>query len=279
MTQPQTPISRTVSTAQVAQAQVARIEDQSIVLRRRAFLGAALAAPLAAAASKLAFDELLGHEARAAAPSGPHKLPPLPYSYSALNPTIDTLTMRTHHGKHHAKYVEELNKVVATLPQEMRAMSPQALLMNLNRVPEAARDKVRNNGGGHVNHSMFWQIMSPNGGGAPTGEAAQAIRNSFGSFEKFKTAFNDAGAKRFGSGWAWLVADRSGAMRVISTPNQDNPIMMGLFPILGNDVWEHAYYLKYKNKRPDYLKAWWNVVNWNEVNSRIRYMNTQWRRA
>jgi Fe-Mn family superoxide dismutase len=143
------------------------------------------------------------------------------------------------------------------------------VLRRLNEVPEGARTAVRNNGGGHCNHSMFWQIMTPNGGGEPTGEIASAINAKFGSFEKFKTAFNDAGAKRFGSGWAWLVADRNGNLEVTSTANQDSPLSEGLYPVLGNDVWEHAYYLKYQNRRPEYLNAWWNVVNWNEINKRF----------
>jgi Fe-Mn family superoxide dismutase len=204
------------------------------------------------------------------------QLPPLPYSYSALNPYIDTRTMRLHHDKHHAKYVDELNKVVAATPS-LRGKTPQSLIMSLSSVPSNVRDRVRNNAGGHVNHTMFWQIMSPNGGGQPTGQIGQVIKNSFGSFENFKHRFNEAGAKRFGSGWVWLVMNQ-GRYEIISTPNQDNPLMNGMFPILGNDVWEHAYYLKYQNRRPEYLQAWWNVVNWNAVNSRLRYMNSEWSR-
>jgi Fe-Mn family superoxide dismutase len=204
------------------------------------------------------------------------KLPPLPYSYSALNETIDTRTMRLHHDKHHATYVKNLNEVIKATPA-LQNKTPQALIMSLPSVPENVRDKVRNNAGGHVNHTMFWQIMSPNGGGQPTGTIGQVIRSTFGSFDNFKTRFNDAGAKRFGSGWVWLVMNK-GRYEIISTPNQDNPLMMGMFPIMGNDVWEHAYYLKYQNRRPEYLKAWWNVVNWNEINHRLRYMGSEWNR-
>ena len=197
----------------------------------------------------------------------PYKLPPLPYSYGALNRAIDERTMRLHHDKHHQKYVDELNKAVAT-QATLRNRTPQELIRNLDGVPTSIRNAVRNNGGGHVNHSMFWQIMSPRGGGAPTGAIAHAINAQFGSFARFQNLFNDAGVKRFGSGWVWLVRD-GGKLKIISTPNQDNPLMMGMFPIMGNDVWEHAYYLRYQNRRADYLKAWWNVVNWNEINRRF----------
>ena len=194
------------------------------------------------------------------------ELPPLPYAYDALEKSIDTQTMQLHHDKHHATYVNNLNAALkdhpfATLPVE-------EVVARLNEVPEAVRIAVRNNGGGHANHSMFWQIMSPNGGGTPGGTLGSAINAKFGSFDAFKTAFNDAGVKRFGSGWAWLVLDRTGSLQVISTANQDNPLTDGLFPILGNDVWEHAYYLRYQNRRPDYLAAWWNVVNWPEIEKR-----------
>ena len=245
--------------------------DSEPSLSRRTLLRAALCAPIALAASRV-----IVAPAQAAEMSGPHKLPPLPYAASALNPTIDTLTMRTHHDKHHAKYVDELNKALRGAPAQFRTMSPQGLLQNLDKMPQPLRDKVRNNAGGHVNHTMFWAIMSPDGGGRPTGEIAQAINSKFGSFDKFRAQFEDAGAKRFGSGWVWLAADRSGAMKIISTPNQDNPLLLNHYPIMGNDVWEHAYYLKYKNKRPDYLKAWWNVTNWDAINSRLRWMNANW---
>jgi Fe-Mn family superoxide dismutase len=194
------------------------------------------------------------------------EVPPLPYDYSALEPYIDTQTMQLHHDKHHATYVTNLNN--ALKGHEFENLSVEEVIVRLNEVPESARTAVRNNGGGHINHSMFWQIMGPNAGGAPTGELAAAIDSAFGSFDALKTAFNDAGAKRFGSGWAWLVLDKSGKLQVTSTANQDNPLIDGLYPILGNDVWEHAYYLKYQNRRPEYLGAWWNVVNWTEVNKR-----------
>jgi Fe-Mn family superoxide dismutase len=212
---------------------------------RRALLRAAFAAPIALAAARLAapglFESAAGAQAMkpATQKDGPHQLPPLPYSYGALNEAIDARTMRTHHGKHHRKYVDDLNLALPRLPAAMRTMTPQALLQNLSSIgDESLRDKVRNNAGGHVNHSMFWAIMSPSGGGAPTGEAARAINGAYGSFDRFKAAFNSAGLKRFGSGWVWLVADKRGAMKIITTPNQDNPLLMGLFPVMGNDVWE-----------------------------------------
>ncbi|EFH87378.1 superoxide dismutase [Ktedonobacter racemifer] len=194
------------------------------------------------------------------------ELPPLPYDYKALEPYIDTQTMQLHHDKHHATYVTNLNN--ALQGHEFANLPVDEVLRRINEVPESARTAVRNNGGGHSNHTMFWQIMGPNAGGQPTGEIANAINAKFGSFDNFKNAFNDAGAKRFGSGWAWLVIDRNGNLEVISTANQDSPLMESLFPVMGNDVWEHAYYLKYQNRRPEYLNAWWNVVNWNEVNKR-----------
>src|SRR6266487_5621348 len=195
------------------------------------------------------------------------ELPPLPYAYDALEPYIDAQTMQLHHDKHHATYVTNLNN--ALQGHEYANLPIEQVIRRLNEVPESARTAVRNNGGGHINHSMFWQIMKPNGGGAPTGDIADAINSTFGSFDAFQTAFNDAGAKRFGSGWAWLVLDRGGKLHVTSTANQDSPFTEGFYPILGNDVWEHAYYLKYQNRRPDYLKAWWNVVNWDEINKRF----------
>ncbi|AFZ19510.1 superoxide dismutase [Allocoleopsis franciscana] len=195
------------------------------------------------------------------------KLPPLPYAYNALEPHIDEATMQFHHDKHHAAYVKNLNDAVNKYPQ-LKGKSPEDLLRNLSSVPEDIRTTVRNNGGGHVNHTMFWEIMGPNGGGEPKGAIAKAITDSFGSFDKFKQQFNEAGTKRFGSGWAWLVRSKDGKLQVMSTANQDSPLMEGSFPIMGNDVWEHAYYLKYQNKRADYLTAWWNVINWDEVNKR-----------
>ncbi|HEY0733836.1 MAG TPA: superoxide dismutase [Herpetosiphonaceae bacterium] len=196
-----------------------------------------------------------------------HELPPLPYDYAALEPHIDSQTMTIHHDKHHAAYVNNLNAALEKYP-ELQSQSAEDLIRDLNSVPEDIRTAVRNNGGGHVNHTMFWQIMGPNGGGEPTGALADAINDSFGSFEDFKKQFNDAGTKRFGSGWVWLVRGSDGKLSITSTANQDNPISEGNTPILGNDVWEHAYYLKYQNRRPDYLQAWWNVVNWEEVSKR-----------
>jgi superoxide dismutase, Fe-Mn family len=193
-----------------------------------------------------------------------HELPTLPYDYAALEPYIDEQTMHLHHDKHHATYVTNLNNALKD-QSAYASLSAEDLVSRLNEVPEAIRAAVRNNGGGHVNHTMFWQIMKPQGGGEPTGALASAIQSAFGSFDAFKTAFNDAGVKRFGSGWAWLVLDKSGKLSVTSTANQDNPLTDGLFPVMGNDVWEHAYYLKYQNRRPEYLNAWWNVVNWAEV--------------
>ena len=199
----------------------------------------------------------------------PHELPPLTYDFSALEPHIDAQTMQIHHDKHHAAYVNNLNAAL----DKHSALSDRSLediIKELADVPEDIRTAVRNNGGGHINHSMFWKIMGPNGGGEPTGPIASAISETFGSFEEFKTQFNDAGVKRFGSGWVWLIKSKAGKLEITSTPNQDNPMMEGHYPILGNDVWEHAYYLKYQNRRPDYLSAWWNVVNWDEVNKRFQ---------
>jgi Fe-Mn family superoxide dismutase len=195
------------------------------------------------------------------------ELPPLPYDYAALEPTIDEATMKLHHDKHHQAYVTNLNGAVEKHP-ELGQKTPEELIKNLDSVPEDVRTVVRNNGGGHVNHTMFWQIMAPKGGGNPTGNIAAQIQADFSGFEDFKKAFNDATAKQFGSGWGWLVW-KDGKLAITTTPNQDNPLSQGLYPILGNDVWEHAYYLKYNNRRPDYLAAWWNVVNWAEVNKRF----------
>jgi len=197
------------------------------------------------------------------------EVPPLPYDYNALEPYIDTQTMQLHHDKHHAAYVNNLNAALQNAPQ-LASLAIDDLIRRISDVPESIRTAVRNNGGGHLNHSMFWQIMTPNGGGAPSGELGNAINSTFGSFDQFKAAFNDAGVKRFGSGWAWLILDASGKLQVISTANQDSPLIDGNYPIMGNDVWEHAYYLKYQNRRPDYLNAWWNVVNWNEREKRYQ---------
>jgi len=198
----------------------------------------------------------------------PHSLPPLPYDYNALEPHIDEQTMRIHHDKHHAAYVNNLNLALEKHP-ELQNKSVDDLVKHINTVPEDIRGAVRNNGGGHVNHTMFWEIMGHGKGGAPTGPIGDAIKSTFGDFEKFRTQLNDAGAKRFGSGWAWLL-DVGGKLVIESTANQDSPLMEGKKPILGVDVWEHAYYLKYQNRRPDYLAAWWNVVNWDAVNKRFK---------
>ena len=197
-----------------------------------------------------------------------HTLPPLPYDKAALEPHIDAQTMEIHHGRHHNAYVTNLNNAIAG-KADLESLSIDDLVKNLAKVPEDIRTAVRNNGGGHWNHTFFWNIMAPNAGGAPSGDLAAAINAAFGSFDAFKEAFAKAGVGRFGSGWAWLVK-KDGKLAITSTPNQDNPLMDGSgTPVLGLDVWEHAYYLKYQNKRPDYIGAWWNVVNWNAVAERF----------
>ena len=198
----------------------------------------------------------------------PFSLPPLPYDYTALEPHVDEQTMRIHHDKHHAAYVNNLN---AALEGEtaLQGLSIEQLLRDLSKVPEAKRTAVRNNGGGHYNHTMFWESMAPGGGMAPEGALAAAIEKAFGSFDAFKEQFNTACVGRFGSGWGWLVRSADGGLAIESTPNQDAPLMEGKHAILGCDVWEHAYYLKYQNRRPDYLAAWWNVVNWDAVAKRL----------
>jgi Fe-Mn family superoxide dismutase len=196
-----------------------------------------------------------------------HTLPPLPYAATALEPHIDALTMTIHHGKHHNAYVTNLNAAIEKAP-ELGNWTLGDLCRNIAQVPEAVRTAVRNNGGGHWNHSLFWELMAPNAGGEPTGDVGAAIAKGWGDFAKFRDAFKAAGTGRFGSGWAWLVAGRDGALTIESTPNQDNPLMEGKHAVLGLDVWEHAYYLKYQNRRPDYIDAWWNVVNWAEVAKR-----------
>ncbi len=198
----------------------------------------------------------------------PFTLPPLPYAPDALEPHIDKMTMEIHHGKHHATYVTNLNKALESAPDLANKPIEELLANNLSAVPENIRTAVRNNGGGHANHSMFWQIMGPHSGGAPSGQAADAIKSTFGSFDTFKEKLNAAGLGRFGSGWAWLVK-KGGGLEITSTPNQDSPLMEGLHPIMGVDVWEHAYYLKYQNRRADYLAAWWNVLNWNAIAERF----------
>ena len=195
------------------------------------------------------------------------EVPALPYAYDALEPHIDETTMHLHHDKHHQAYVTNLNAAIDKHP-ELASHSPEDLVKNLATIPEDIKAAVRNNGGGHVNHTMFWENMAPNAGGEPTGALAEAITSTFGSFEAFKTQFNDAGVKRFGSGWAWLVKGADGKLAITSTANQDNPLTDGQTPLLGNDVWEHAYYLKYQNRRPEYLAAWWNTVNWPAVAKR-----------
>jgi Fe-Mn family superoxide dismutase len=195
----------------------------------------------------------------------PYELPPLPYAHNALEPFIDELTMQIHHGKHHQAYITNLNAALDKHPA-LQGKPIDELIANLEAIPEDIRTAVRNNGGGHANHSLFWTLMAPNAGGAPTGAVAEAINAKFGSFDAFKEAFGKAGVGRFGSGWAWLIKSGSG-VEIVSTPNQDSPVMEGKTPVLGIDVWEHAYYLKYQNKRPDYIAAWWNVVNWDAVNA------------
>jgi superoxide dismutase, Fe-Mn family len=197
-----------------------------------------------------------------------HEVPPLPYDYNALEPHIDEQTMRIHHDKHHAAYVNNLNAALEKHP-DLQQKSVEDLIKGINTVPEEIRTAVRNNGGGHMNHTMFWEIMGPQAGGPPTGAVGDAIKSSFGSFETFKEQFAKAATGRFGSGWAWLI-DAGGKLVIESTANQDSPLMEGKKPILGLDVWEHAYYLKYQNRRPDYITAWWNTVNWNAITRRFK---------
>jgi Fe-Mn family superoxide dismutase len=198
----------------------------------------------------------------------PFTLPALPYAPDALEPTIDKMTMEIHHGKHHQAYITNLNKALESAPELAGKTIEELLANNCGIVPDAIKTAVRNNGGGHINHSMFWTIMGPGAGGAPVGHLASAITGAFGSFDTFKEKFAAAGATRFGSGWAWLLKTGSG-VEIISTANQDSPVMEGKFPVIGLDVWEHAYYLKYQNRRPDYIGAWWNVVNWAEAEKRF----------
>ena len=195
-------------------------------------------------------------------------LPPLPYDFAALEPHIDARTMEIHHGKHHQTYVNNLNAAIEKAP-ELAGKSLDDLMRGVNSLPEAVRTPIRNNGGGHWNHSMFWQIMAPKAGGEPGGNLGAAIKSAFGDFAKFREQFSAAGVGRFGSGWAWLI-NSGGKLSITSTPNQDNPLMEGQKAVMGLDVWEHAYYLKYQNRRPDYISAWWNVVNWKEVEKRFQ---------
>ena len=198
-----------------------------------------------------------------------YELPPLPYPVDALEPHIDAKTMEIHHDKHHQAYITNANNALKDYPQ-LAAKPVEELIADLSAVPEAIRTTVRNNAGGHANHSFFWLILGPNAGGSPKGKLADAITSTFGSFDQFKEKFQAAGAGRFGSGWAWLVINKAGSLEITSTPNQDSPIMDGLKPLLGIDVWEHAYYLKYQNRRPDYLKAVWNVTNWDAVGEHFK---------
>jgi Fe-Mn family superoxide dismutase len=198
----------------------------------------------------------------------PFTLPNLPYAPDALEPSIDKMTMEIHHGKHHGAYVTNLNKALESAPELATKSIDQILANGLSTVPEGIRTAVRNNGGGHVNHTMFWEIMAPNAGGAPSGKVAEAINSVFGSFDSFKEKFGAAAMGRFGSGWAWLVKKGS-TLEILSTANQDSPIMDGLYPVMGLDVWEHAYYLKYQNRRAEYIAAWWNVVNWKAIEARF----------
>jgi Fe-Mn family superoxide dismutase len=197
----------------------------------------------------------------------PYQLPALPYAFDALEPHIDARTMEIHHDKHHATYVAKLNDALATHP-DLQGKSVEDLLRGIDQVPEAIRGAVRNHGGGHANHSLFWEVMGPGGGGLPSGDLASALSRDFGSFEGFKEKLTNAAANQFGSGWGWLVAS-GGKLEVVAKPNQDSPLMEGKTPILGVDVWEHAYYLKYQNKRPDYLAAWWNTIDWSAVAQRL----------
>jgi len=197
-----------------------------------------------------------------------HELPPLPYPNNALEPYIDERTMQIHHDLHHGGYVKNLNTALESHP-DLQKLSIDELLRNLSRVPESIRNAVRNNGGGHLNHTIFWKLMAPNAGGQPGGALAEAIDKTFGGFDKFKETFSNAAMTRFGSGWAWLVKNPSGSLEILSTANQDNPISEGKFPVMGLDVWEHAYYLKYQNRRAEYVTNWWNVVNWDEAAKRF----------
>ena len=224
--------------------------------------------PVLAAVGDAADQPLSSQTELAERSTGEFTLPPLPYDYDALDDYIDSKTMTIHHDRHHAGYVRKLNAAIANHP-ELQNDSLEELVSKVHSLPLDIRTNVRNNGGGHANHTMFWEIMTPNGQGRPTGAIAAAINQQFGDFEQFKQIFKSAGTSQFGSGWVWLVLTKNGQLRVTKTANQDSPLMTGDYPILGNDVWEHAYYLKYQNRRGDYLSAWWNVVNWDEVNRRF----------
>jgi Fe-Mn family superoxide dismutase len=230
---------------------------------RRNFLGQSAAALAAAGAASSLLAPAPGAYAQAAAPSSDYTLPKLPYAYDALEPHIDAETMMIHHDKHHQAYIDKLVAALADRPDLMKK-SPTELIRNLQAVPEAIRTAVQNHGGGHVNHTFFWKIMGPGKGGVPSGSLADAIAKKFGDFAKFQEQFNAAAAARFGSGWAWLVKGPE-SLEILSTANQDSPLSLGKTPIVGLDVWEHAYYLKYRNMRPNYITAWWNVVNWEQA--------------
>jgi len=236
--------------------------------RRKFLLTLGAAAPaLSAVASQLVHAAqsttgIVSQQPSTPPASGPFSLPPLGYPYDALEPTIDEKTMQLHHSKHHAGYVDNINKAIASHP-ELSGWSLEKLLTNLSVIPASVQTAVRNHGGGHWNHTFFWKLMTPGGSKQPSGELADAIQSAFGDFANFKRLFEEAGAKVFGSGWVWLVRTPEGKLEITTTPNQDTPISSGHTPILGNDVWEHAYYLKYQNRRGEYLKAWWNVVNWD----------------
>ena len=240
-----------------------------MMTRRQAIKTTTLATAVAATASRLvARGQADPSQALiTTAPTGPFTLPSLPYASDALEPHIDARTMEIHHGRHHKAYVDNVNKALAEAPAPFRQWSVDDLLTRLDGVPQNIRTTVRNNGGGHFNHALFWQMMKKGGGGEPKGELAMAIESSFGNFTAFKDAFAKAGLGQFGSGWAWLVLQQ-GKLAIQATPNQDNPLTQGAQPLLGIDVWEHAYYLKYQNKRADYIAAWWNVVNWDFVTDR-----------
>jgi len=242
--------------------------DSNFIHTRREAFRLGLGSLAAAWFGGSVLSALAAESTAATAPSGPYTLPPLPYPYEALEPHIDTLTMQIHHDKHHKAYVDNADKLLADQP-ELAKLSPEELLKSLDKVPEAIRTGLRNNVGGHVNHSLFWQMMSPKGRGKPSGDLAKTIEKDFKSFDDFQKQFSDAALKRFGSGWAWLVA-KNGKLEILSTANQDSPVTEGAVPLLGVDVWEHAYYLKYQNRRPEYVGAWWNVVNWDFVNEQFK---------
>lgn len=239
----------------------------SDTLSRRSILAAAATLPLAGLLPARPLTLL--DEPQDETP-GPFCLPPLPYPAGALEKAIDEATMIIHHDRHHAAYVRNLNAAIKKAPPKFQTKPISEILRGIEELPADIREAVRNNGGGHDNHSIFWTIMCPNGGGAPTGRIAEIIDAELDGFEAFKAKFVEAGEKRFGSGWVWLVLNDKGKYEIVSRPNQDSPRMEGMIPIMGNDVWEHAYYLRYQNKRADYLKAWWNVVLWSEINNRIR---------